>query len=175
MMLRTAERSDVPALVTLWHEGWTDAHAGILPAELAPHRTPEHFRQRLDTECANVRVAATADRVLGFSLCKDDELNQLYVAAQARGMGIAASLLADAEERLATRGVRTAWLTCAIGMALLPFMGSGLGNILGNVSPFDPMIYSLVVGLMLAVAITATVTPTRRALMVDPAAALRYE
>jgi ABC-type lipoprotein release transport system permease subunit len=54
-------------------------------------------------------------------------------------------------------------------------MGSGLGDILGDVSPFDPMIYSLVVGLMLAVAIAATVTPTRRALMVDPAAALRYE
>jgi ABC-type lipoprotein release transport system permease subunit len=54
-------------------------------------------------------------------------------------------------------------------------MGSALGDILGNVSPFDPVIYSLVVGLMLVVAVTATLTPTRRALQVDPAAALRYE
>jgi len=62
-----------------------------------------------------------------------------------------------------------------IGMTLLPLMGRGLGDVLGVVSPYDPGIYAMVMGLMIAVAIAATLTPTRRALKVDPAAALRYE
>ena len=60
-------------------------------------------------------------------------------------------------------------------MALLPVMARGLGNILHDESPYDPFIYSMVLALMLSVAIAATLTPTRRALKIDPAAALRYE
>jgi ribosomal protein S18 acetylase RimI-like enzyme len=37
------------------------------------------------------------------------------VARSARGSGVAARLVRDAEERLAARGVTTAWLACAIG------------------------------------------------------------
>src|SRR4029453_17344608 len=62
-----------------------------------------------------------------------------------------------------------------IGMALLPVMARGLGAILQDQSPFDPFIYGMVLALMVVVAIAATLTPTRRALKVDPAAALRYE
>jgi predicted permease len=62
-----------------------------------------------------------------------------------------------------------------IGMTLLPLMGRGLGDVLGQVSPYDPGIYATVIALMVAVAVAATLTPTRRALKVDPAAALRYE
>jgi predicted permease len=66
-------------------------------------------------------------------------------------------------------------LGVAIGMTLLPLMGRGLGDVLGDVSPYDPAIYGMVIVLMIGVAILATLTPTRRALKVDPAAALRYE
>jgi ribosomal protein S18 acetylase RimI-like enzyme len=48
-------------------------------------------------------------------MLKGDELYQLYVSAQARGSGVAAALMADAEARLAEAGVATAWLACAIG------------------------------------------------------------
>jgi ABC-type lipoprotein release transport system permease subunit len=60
-------------------------------------------------------------------------------------------------------------------MALLPLMGRGLGDALGDITPYDPGIYAWVVVLMAVVAFAATLTPTRRALKVDPAAALRYE
>ncbi|MGH7564570.1 MAG: GNAT family N-acetyltransferase [Gemmatimonadota bacterium] len=40
---------------------------------------------------------------------------QLFVSTQARGTGVAAALVADAEARLSERGVETAWLACAIG------------------------------------------------------------
>ena len=66
-------------------------------------------------------------------------------------------------------------LGVGIGMTLLPLMGRGLGDVLGDVSPYDPGIYSMVIGLMITVAVIATLAPTRRALKVDPAAALRYE
>ena len=60
-------------------------------------------------------------------------------------------------------------------MTLLPLVGRGLGDVLNEVSPYDAGIYGLVIGLMITVAIAAVLTPTRRALKVDPAAALRYE
>jgi putative ABC transport system permease protein len=66
-------------------------------------------------------------------------------------------------------------LGVGIGMTLLPLMGRGLGDVLGEVSPYDPGIYGMVVGLMITVAVAATLAPTLRALKVDPAAALRYE
>jgi predicted lysophospholipase L1 biosynthesis ABC-type transport system permease subunit len=66
-------------------------------------------------------------------------------------------------------------LGVGIGMTLLPLMGRGLGDVLGEVSPYDPGIYSMVIGLMITVAVVATLAPTRRALKIDPAAALRYE
>jgi ribosomal protein S18 acetylase RimI-like enzyme len=48
-------------------------------------------------------------------MLKNDELYQLYVSSQARGSGVAITLILDAEYRLRERGVHTAWLACAIG------------------------------------------------------------
>ncbi|MCA9753440.1 MAG: GNAT family N-acetyltransferase [Gemmatimonadetes bacterium] len=115
MSVRAARTSDVDALASLWHEGWQDAHARIVPAELARHRTLESFRRRLRDALAEVRVAGSPDGPLGFSMLRGDELNQFYVSRAARGTGVAARLIADAEERLAADGIETAWLACAIG------------------------------------------------------------
>ena len=48
-------------------------------------------------------------------MLRGEELYQFYVAAEARGTGLAAALIKDAEARLAARGAETAWLDCAIG------------------------------------------------------------
>jgi len=113
--IRAAEEAEVDYLAKLWYDGWQDAHARIVPAELARYRTLESFTQRLRSALPSVRVAGPSGRPLGFSMIKDDELYQLYVSADARGMGVAAALLADAEARLTAMGVATAWLACAIG------------------------------------------------------------
>src|SRR5262249_22481368 len=63
----------------------------------------------------DVRVVGCSGAPLGFHLLKDDELYQLYVSAAARGTGVAAALIVDAEARLAERGIENAWLGCAIG------------------------------------------------------------
>jgi putative ABC transport system permease protein len=101
-----------------------------------------------------------------------------HVSQRTREIGVRRALGADNGSvlRLVMRasGLQIG-LGILIGMALLPFMARGLGDILQDESPFDPFIYSMVLALMVTVAIAATITPTRRALKVDPAAALRYE
>jgi GNAT superfamily N-acetyltransferase len=115
LTLRNAEESEADALADLWHSGWQDTHAPILPPELARHRTLETFRQRMRAHLNDVRVAGEVGKPLGFSMLKDDELYQFYVTAAARGTGLAPVLLSDAEQALRSRGVVNAWLACAIG------------------------------------------------------------
>ena len=96
---------------------WQDAHAAILPPALARARTRESFSERMVSTLADVRVIGPQGAPLGFAMLKGDELYQFYVASEARGAGIAAALMADAETQLSARGVETAWLACAIGNA----------------------------------------------------------
>lgn len=114
-IVRDAQESEVEELATVWYQAWRDGHGAVVPAELTRRRTRERFRGRLQAALAEVRVVGSIGAPVGFSMLKGDELYQLFVSAQARGTGVAAALIADAEARLLTRGVETAWLTCAIG------------------------------------------------------------
>jgi GNAT superfamily N-acetyltransferase len=113
--IRDANLADISQLVEIWYEGWRDAHARIVPAELVRLRTRQSFDDRLRAISGRVRVAGLTAAPLGFYVLKSAEVYQLFVAAPARGSGIAAVLIADAETRLVESGARTAWLTCAIG------------------------------------------------------------
>jgi GNAT superfamily N-acetyltransferase len=113
--IRPAQESELDHLAQLWYDGWQDAHAEVVPDELKRRRTLGDFRRRLQGALPVLRVAGPAGAPVGFHWVKDDELYQLYVSAQARGTGIAAALVADAEELLRAAGVQTAWLGCAIG------------------------------------------------------------
>ena len=115
MDIRTAVEAEVQHLATIWHDGWHDAHRQIVPAELVSLRTVESFAERLQAALTDVRVAGPFGIAAGFYIIKDDELYQMYVAAQARGTGVAAALRADAEARRSQGGVERAWLACAIG------------------------------------------------------------
>jgi ribosomal protein S18 acetylase RimI-like enzyme len=113
--IRAAEEAEIGRLARIWYDGWQDAHARVLPVDLARLRTLESFRDRLATMLAAVRVAGPRGAAVGFCILKEDELYQLYVSAEARGSGVAAALMADAEALLAGRGLTSAWLACAIG------------------------------------------------------------
>jgi ribosomal protein S18 acetylase RimI-like enzyme len=114
-VVRTAAPSEMDALAQLWFDGWQDAHAAIVPAELARLRTLESFRERLVAAMPRIRVVGSKGAPLGFSMIKDDELYQLYVAAGARGSGVAKALIGEVEQRLASEGLPLVWLACAIG------------------------------------------------------------
>jgi GNAT superfamily N-acetyltransferase len=113
--VRDAHENEVSRLAKLWYDGWQDAHAEILPPELKQLRTLESFRERLQAALPNVRVVGPPGEPIAFCIVKGDELYQLYVSAQARGSGVAAVLVADAEARFSESGVKTAWLACTLG------------------------------------------------------------
>ena len=115
MDVRAAVKPEIEHLARIWHDGWHDAHRHIVPAELVSLRTVESFAERLQAALAELRVAGPFGDAAGLCIIRDDELYQLYVAAQARGTGVAAALMADGEARLSQHGVETAWLACAIG------------------------------------------------------------
>jgi GNAT superfamily N-acetyltransferase len=113
--IRNARATEIRQLATIWYEGWQDAHARILPVELARVRTLESFGARLRSSLPSVRVAGPNDEPTGFYIVKGAELHPLYVSSRARGSGVAVALVADAEAHLRESGVRTARLGCAIG------------------------------------------------------------
>jgi GNAT superfamily N-acetyltransferase len=115
MNVRFADESEVDFLAHLWFDVWHESHPQLVPSELTRQRTLDNFRSRLQTLVRSIRVVGPAGAPLGFSIVKNDELYQLFVSRESRGSGVAAALMADAEDRLARNGVRTAWLACAIG------------------------------------------------------------
>jgi GNAT superfamily N-acetyltransferase len=117
MQIRAARPADVDALARLWFDGWQDAHAEIVPAALKAVRTLDQFAERLQARLEDVFVALPdgGGARFGFYFLKGDELDQFYVGREARGTGIAAALMADAERRLRDRGITTPHLNCAIG------------------------------------------------------------
>jgi ribosomal protein S18 acetylase RimI-like enzyme len=113
--IRPADKAEIDHLARMWHDVWHESHARLHPPELSRLRTRENFRERLQAALPDVRVAGPLGAPVGFSIVKGEELYQLFVSPEARGSGVAAALIADAEARLAARGVETAWLASAIG------------------------------------------------------------
>jgi GNAT superfamily N-acetyltransferase len=115
MQVRSAGPAEIDHLARLWHDVWHQSHAPLSPPELVRLRTLENFRERLQASLTDIQVVGPLGAPIGFCVLKGEELYQLFVAPEAHGSGIAAALIADAEARLAARGVELKWLTCAIG------------------------------------------------------------
>ncbi|MFI7586083.1 GNAT family N-acetyltransferase [Spongisporangium articulatum] len=119
-VLRAARPDDVPALAALWETGWHDAHDGNVPDELTRARPSSSFTDRLVErirDTTDLTVAEIDGTVAGFVAVIDDEIDQVYVAGDYRGAGIAAALLAEGERRIAAAGHTDAWLAVAPGNA----------------------------------------------------------
>jgi len=114
-LIRPATTADIPQITTLWHTGWHEAHAPLVPAALTALRTIESMRERTGEHLARTIVAADGETVQGFVMIRDRELYQLYTSPTARGTGVAAELIAAGERGLAASGAARAVLSCAIG------------------------------------------------------------
>jgi putative acetyltransferase len=113
--IHPAETADHDEIVTLWHQGWHDAHANLVPPEVLAFRTKDHFTLWLN-EAQDAFFAARDDTgVLGFVSLKGAEIVKLYVSGRARGTGAAQILLSFAENLLCDAGVARAGLFCTTG------------------------------------------------------------
>lgn len=115
--LRPATAADSDRVAEIWHAGWHDAHDGNVPGALVAARPRESFDRRAASRVADTTVAVVGDEVVGFVMVAGDEVDQVYVAAEHRGSGTAAPLLAAAERRIAAAGHPTAWLAVVPGNA----------------------------------------------------------
>jgi ribosomal protein S18 acetylase RimI-like enzyme len=116
LLLRAAKSTDVAAIATLWHSAWLDGHSSHVPDALLPHRGLAMFRARVPARIKTTTVALTDTRIVGFVTVHDAELEQLFVARDARGSGAAPALLQHAEAQIAQRFDR-AWLAVVAGNA----------------------------------------------------------
>jgi len=112
--LRAATAGDVEAIATIWHLGWSDGHLGHVPDALYQHRSFDDLRALVPARLGATTVASDGERVVGFVVVRDDEVEQIYVAPPARGSGVAGELLGHAETVIGERHDR-AWLAVVAG------------------------------------------------------------
>jgi len=110
ILLRPATADDAPDVAVIWCAGWRDGHLGGVPAELIAARTPESFNRRAAERVGDTTVATIDGSVAGFIMVVGDEVEQVYVAAEHRGRGVAQVLLTAAERQVADNGFGKAWL-----------------------------------------------------------------
>jgi ribosomal protein S18 acetylase RimI-like enzyme len=115
VLLRPATDADVADVARIWHAGWADGHLGNVPDALVAERTREEFLQRTPSRIPATTVALADGSLVGFVMVIDDELEQIYVDAAARGSGVASRLIAHAEQTIAAAGYSTAWLAVVAG------------------------------------------------------------
>jgi ABC-type lipoprotein release transport system permease subunit len=100
------------------------------------------------------------------------------VAQQTSEIGIRIALGARREHvlrRVLLDGIRPALVGLLGGLAASAALGSLIRSILYETKPLDPAVYVGVAGLLLIVALAASVAPAWRAAQLDPMQALRTD
>ncbi|MBI1418803.1 MAG: GNAT family N-acetyltransferase [Limimaricola sp.] len=114
MKIVPASAADIAPVAALWHDGWHEAHAAIVPPELVALRVPAEFQDRTAAHIGQTHVGLIDGELVGFVTVEDDEIYQLFVAPAARGTGAARALIVHGEGLIAKHHDR-AWLACTVG------------------------------------------------------------
>jgi ABC-type antimicrobial peptide transport system permease subunit len=100
------------------------------------------------------------------------------VGERTREIGVRLAMGAQRADVLRMILNRAAWLTgigVCTGLALAFALARGVANLLYEVSPNDPVIFSSITAAITLTALLASWLPARRAARIDPMAALRDE
>ena len=100
------------------------------------------------------------------------------VGERTREIGVRMALGAEREQVLRMILGRAAWLTgigVSAGLVLAFALAHGVANLLYQVSPNDPLVFSVIAGTIIVVAFLSSWMPARRAAGIDPMMALRDE
>ena len=112
--IRSARQEDRSTIVDLWHAGWHEAHANLVPEGILEFRTVDCFWDWLGSSTDRFHVAVDGD-VVGFVATNGPEIVKLYVAGNVRGTGVATALLSYGEEQISHDGILDAVLFCTAG------------------------------------------------------------
>jgi ABC-type lipoprotein release transport system permease subunit len=83
------------------------------------------------------------------------------------------ALRADVLRAIGAQGLRLSVIGCAVGLVVGALLARVLSGLLVGVSPWDPVTFGAVTGILAGVTALATYLPARRAMAVDPLRALR--
>jgi len=111
------QAEDHAAIAAIWHEGWHDAHAGLVPDLLTATRTFDAFVTAVPKLTKTVLVGCIDDRPQGFAALESNDIGLLFLARTARGTGLAQALMRGAEAALADLGYTDATLDYVKGNA----------------------------------------------------------
>ena len=115
IVIRSATGADASTVAEIWYRGWRDGHEGHVPDYLAEVRTHESFQSRAAERVDDTLVAVVDGVVAGFVMVVDDEVEQVYVARDHRGTGLASRLLTQGEGTVEANGFERAWLAVVAG------------------------------------------------------------
>lgn len=102
-------------LSEIWHDGWHEAHASLVPVTFSALRTKRVFMRRLREAWGSVLVASRGLNPVGFAITRKSELHAFFVTAAERGQGVSDILIEACMDRLALERVDAPWLICAKG------------------------------------------------------------
>jgi len=100
------------------------------------------------------------------------------VGERTREIGVRLAMGAQRDDVLRMILRRAAWLTgfgVCTGLVMAFALAQGVANLLYEVSPNDPLVFSTITAAVIATALLASWLPARRASRIDPMAALRDE
>ena len=112
--IEMASAGDIPALALVWHDAWHAGHAHLDP-EIAAGRPLAFFQTRMEGTVGRTLLARVDGEVAGFASWEGDGIGQVFVAPAWHGRGVAAPLLAAAENVLKGQGHSLIWLQCRVG------------------------------------------------------------
>ena len=135
----------------------------------------EHLRKERMLVALSVCFAAIALLLTALGLYA---LLARSVLLRTREIGVRLALGAQPGEALRMvvwQGLRLVLVGMVIGLAAALAVARLLGGLLFGIRPADPFTLAAVVGVLLSVALVASIIPGRKATKVDPMVALRYE
>jgi predicted permease len=100
------------------------------------------------------------------------------VAQRTREIGVRVTLGAqprDILQLVVRQGMKFALAGLVIGTVVAAALARLLSSVLVAVSPYDPLVFALAAVFTILIVLAAAMIPARRALLVDPASALRFE
>ncbi len=109
---RDFDPADMDELARVWHAAWHDGHADYVPTKMLAIRDLGYFQRTLPEFTDKCRVVGPVGAPVGLCVVIDNRIDRLFIAAPARGKGLARVLIHDAEARIAAQGHQQCQIEC---------------------------------------------------------------